>query len=176
MNEILDHILVPRVVGTPGHKSVQEYLKDVMTDLRWTVDTDRFDDKTPNMGYLTFENIIATLNPNAERFLVLACHYDSKYYENFEFLGATDSAVPCAMLINLATVLAKYLDQNRTNNELSIKLLFFDGEEAFRTWTDTDSLYGSRHLAARWEKEGLLPKIVSSTLFSPANFLNGKIF
>lgn len=160
MNEILDHILVPRVVGTAGHKSVQKYLKDVMTDLRWTIDTDRFDDKTPNMGVLTFENIIATLNPNAERFLVLACHYDSKYFANSEFLGATDSAVPCAMLINLATVLAKYLDQNRTNNELSIKLLFFDGEEAFKDWTDTDSIYGSRHLAARWEKEGFLPKIV----------------
>ena len=26
-------------------------------------------------------------------------------------------------------------------------MILFDGEEAFKTWTDTDSLYGSRHLA-----------------------------
>jgi len=26
-------------------------------------------------------------------------------------------------------------------------LVFFDGEEAFVTWTNTDSLYGARHLA-----------------------------
>lgn len=25
--------------------------------------------------------------------------------------------------------------------------MFFDGEESFEEWTDTDSLYGSRHLA-----------------------------
>lgn len=28
--------------------------------------------------------------------------------------------------------------------------MFFDGEEAFRDWTQTDSLYGSRHLAKLW--------------------------
>jgi len=27
--------------------------------------------------------------------------------------------------------------------------VFFDGEEAFVKWTDTDSLYGSRHLAKK---------------------------
>lgn len=32
---------------------------------------------------------------------------------------------------------------------MSLQLVFFDGEEAFEEWTDTDSLYGSRHLAER---------------------------
>ena len=27
------------------------------------------------------------------------------------------------------------------------------GEEAFKQWTDTDSLYGSRHLAEKWSQE-----------------------
>lgn len=30
-------------------------------------------------------------------------------------------------------------------------LIFFDGEEAFKEWTATDSLYGSRNLASKWE-------------------------
>lgn len=34
-------------------------------------------------------------------------------------------------------------------SDIAVQLIFFDGEEAFREWTDTDSLYGSRHLAAQ---------------------------
>lgn len=32
-----------------------------------------------------------------------------------------------------------------------MQLVFFDGEEAFKEWTDTDSLYGARHLANKWK-------------------------
>ena len=31
-------------------------------------------------------------------------------------------------------------------------LLFFDGEEAFKSWSATDSIYGSRHLVTKWSK------------------------
>lgn len=161
MEEILDNILVPRVVGTPGHEQVNRYIKQTLNALGWQVDVDRFQDKTPNMGELTFENIIATLNPSAERFLILACHYDSKYFANEEFLGATDSAVPCAMLINLAVVLREKFEQSKAATDISVKMVFFDGEEAFLEWTKTDSIYGARHLAARWQKEGFLRQIVS---------------
>ena len=37
-----------------------------------------------------------------------------------------------------------------------IDLIFFDGEEARGEWTDTDSVYGSRHLAAKWLADGTL--------------------
>lgn len=59
-------------------------------------------------GRLPFNNIIATLDPSAKRRLVLACHHDSKYYSpqwQREFHGATDSAVPCAMMLELAQAL-----------------------------------------------------------------------
>jgi glutaminyl-peptide cyclotransferase len=32
-------------------------------------------------------------------------------------------------------------------------MVFFDGEEAFKTWSDHDSLYGSRHLAHKWNQQ-----------------------
>lgn len=66
------------------------------------------------------------------------------------------------MLINLATVMDGYLNQIRGNSDVSLKLLFFDGEEAFLDWSRTDSIYGARHLAQKWEDEGFLPKIVRS--------------
>lgn len=92
MNMLLDNILIPRVVGTEGHTKVKKFIIKTMKELNWHVETDPFEDKTPNLGTLKFENIIASINPNANRFLILACHYDSKYFKNQEFLGATDSA------------------------------------------------------------------------------------
>lgn len=29
-------------------------------------------------------------------------------------------------------------------------MIFFDGEEAFKEWSATDSIYGARHLAQKW--------------------------
>lgn len=87
VNELLDNILVPRVVGTQSHKNVFNYITEELHKLEWNVEIDEFKEKTPNFGSLTFKNIIGTLNPNAERYLVLACHYDSKYFENEIFYG-----------------------------------------------------------------------------------------
>lgn len=162
----MDTILIPRVPGTEGHAKVKKFIIDEMSSFGWYVDTDKFTNKTPIFGDVEFENIIATPNPNAERYLTLACHYDSKYMTKFEFTGATDSAVPCAIMMNLAKTLHKYYKQ-LTDTGLSLQFIFFDGEEAFQEWTATDSIYGARHLAAKWEKEGFLEKIVSGFGFNP---------
>ncbi|CAH0563861.1 unnamed protein product [Brassicogethes aeneus] len=146
INNVLDNILIPRVVGTKNHKKVFDYISKELEDLDWHVEIDEFTDNTPKFGKLTFKNIIAKLNPNAERYLTLACHYDSKYFPSNDFVGATDSAVPCAMLLNVARVLRSNLDAVK-NNDLSLQLVFFDGEEAFVNWGPKDSIYGARHLA-----------------------------
>lgn len=39
---------------------------------------------------------------------------------------------------------------------LSLMMVFFDGEEAFLEWSKSDSLYGSRHLAAKMESTTFL--------------------
>lgn len=36
-------------------------------------------------------------------------------------------------------------------SDLTLRFIFIDGEEAFRLWSDTDSLYGARHMAANLE-------------------------
>lgn len=77
-----------------------------MLQLGWHVDQDRFTDNTP-LGPMNFTNIVAQHNPTAKRFLVLACHYDSLMLKGVEnFVAATDSAVPCAMMLQLAKILA----------------------------------------------------------------------
>ena len=79
-----------------------------LQNLGWAIEEDSFQDSTP-YGTKNFTNIIATFQPEAKRKLTLACHFDSKYYENIRFIGATDSAVPCAMLLDLAKTLDIYL-------------------------------------------------------------------
>jgi len=98
---------------------------------------------------------MARHNPTAKRYLMLGCHYDSKYFKEFDFVAATDSAVPCALMLNMAKVLKDQLHRS----EISLMLVFFDGEEAFENWSNKDSLYGSRHLAELWEKRGFLNSI-----------------
>ncbi|XP_053608049.1 glutaminyl-peptide cyclotransferase-like [Plodia interpunctella] len=147
---ILDEILIPRVVGTPNHEKVGNYISNQMRGLGWDVTENVFPDNTPIFGTLNFKNIIAKLNPDADRYLVLACHYDSKYTREHVFVGATDSAVPCAMMINLAKVMSKQLDKLK-KDRLSLMFIFFDGEEAFLQWGPKDSIYGARHLAEKWE-------------------------
>lgn len=76
----------------------------------WAIDLDSFRSSTPR-GQVTFSNIVATLDPSAPRRLLLACHYDSKALPPDPrapekiFLGASDSAVPCAMILELVTSL-----------------------------------------------------------------------
>ena len=78
-----------------------QHIRTQMTQLGWHLQNDPFVDSTP-FGPKTFTNIIAVQNPSAFRRLTLACHFDSKYFEKFDFIGATDSAVPCAMIIDVA--------------------------------------------------------------------------
>uniref|UniRef100_A0A0N5AIH1 Glutaminyl-peptide cyclotransferase n=1 Tax=Syphacia muris TaxID=451379 RepID=A0A0N5AIH1_9BILA len=148
---LLNPIMTPRIVGTPGHKRVAMYLKQVLQDAGFEVEWDRFSDRTP-YGVKTFRNLIATFDSTAPKRLVLSCHYDSKIMKEGEFIGATDSAVPCAMLLDLALSLSRYL-KLQTNPQVTLQLIFFDGEEAFVNWTSTDSIYGSRHLADLWSNK-----------------------
>lgn len=87
LNRVLDNILIPRIVGTENHEKVVKYIVKEMKRLKWHIHIDEFTENVPIFNRITFKNIIATLNPNAERYLVLACHYDSKYFKNEIFEG-----------------------------------------------------------------------------------------
>lgn len=108
---------------------------------------------------MPFVNLIMTRDPpwtqpgDVGR-LTLVAHYDSKR-EPKGFIGATDSAAPCAMIMHAArsvdaaltkkweAMAAEGLD-NGLEEEQGLQILFLDGEEAFVNWSDSDSLYGAR--------------------------------
>lgn len=149
----LNMLLQPRVSGTPENKVIQDFLIKTLKSLNWDTEEDEFIAMTP-FGNRAFKNIIATKDPRAENRLAFAAHYDSKYFKGQNFIGATDSAVPCAILLDLAHSLNSALESaaNVQRPSTTLQLIFFDGEEAFVEWNDNDSIYGSRHLAQKWSK------------------------
>ncbi|OWK15660.1 QPCTL, partial [Cervus elaphus hippelaphus] len=135
-NTFLRPLLVVRTPGSPGNLQL-----------------DPFTASTP-LGPLDFGNVVATLDPGAARHLTLACHYDSKLFPSGSapFVGATDSAVPCSLLLELAQALDQELGKAKERAApVTLQLLFLDGEEALKEWGPKDSLYGSRHLAQLME-------------------------
>ncbi|XP_076443019.1 glutaminyl-peptide cyclotransferase-like [Babylonia areolata] len=148
-------LAVPRVPDTPGSLFARSHITKWMTAAGWSVEEDTFLDSTPLYGHRRFTNVVATLNPNRSRRVVVACHYDSKLMPGPQaFVGATDSAVPCALMLDSALQLRHFLVERENptaaSSGLTVQFIFFDGEEAFVQWRPTDSLYGSRHLAQRW--------------------------
>lgn len=101
-----------------------------MASLGWRVEEDRFDHNTV-IGPVTFTNIIATLDPNAARRMVIACHYDSKVTPR-GFLAATDSAVPCAQMINLAHTLKAELQSTKNKQVICHHYLNLGSPRVFK--------------------------------------------
>lgn len=103
-------------------------------------------------------NIIARRPGSSGRVIILAAHYDTKLINDFRFVGANDGASGAGLLLAIAPILAKqdYLH--------AIWLVWLDGKEPIREWSDRDSLYGSRHAAAKLKAEGSVPNIAALVL------------
>ena len=170
---LLSPILVPRVPGSEGSKQVLNHFVDFFkTNLpKWEISFQNSTSTRPRSGgrQIPFVNMIVTRDPpwatagEVSR-LTLVAHYDSKITP-YGFIGATDSAAPCAMLLHIARSIDEALTQKWEAAQAAgmeqdlledtvnkgVQILLLDGEEAFATWTDTDSLYGARSLAENWE-------------------------
>ena len=79
-----------------------------------------------------------------------------------QIVGANDGGSSAALLLEMARVL------RRRTNRFTYWLVFFDGEEALKQWTASDSLYGSRHLAEKLFREGNLDQIKALILVDMA--------
>jgi hypothetical protein len=168
---LLSPILVPRVPDTADHARVQEhFISFVRTHLdpSWTVEWHNTTSTTPATGAreVPFQNLILRRDPPWIRArgaagegevarLTLAAHYDSLYQPE-GFVGAVDSAVPCALLLFVARAVDRALTRRWESTDMGpdagegleeekgVQILLLDGEEAWERWSDEDSLYGSR--------------------------------
>lgn len=159
-----------RVPGSEGSREVREFIIEHFNSTlagEWAVETQPFEEN----GY-NFTNLVMTLQNNASEYVVLAAHYDTKI-EPAGMVGAIDSAASCAALMYAAQFLAHVARHERateqatletvgpvvTGSALGVKIVFFDGEEAFEEWGPEDSIYGARRLAAQWLADGTMPSV-----------------
>jgi glutaminyl-peptide cyclotransferase len=142
----------PRYIGSENHKKLEHYIIDHLKGDE--VEDDAFTADTVE-GKFPIRNIIAKFSGTKDGVIVIMGHYDTNYpLRSIGYVGANDGGSSTAILLEFANQL-----RGKKRDGYSVWLVWTDGEEAVRKWSDTDSLYGTRHLAEKWEKDGTLKKI-----------------
>jgi len=142
--------LGPRPPQSDALEKTRVYIGNQLRLAGWTLERQEFADETPR-GLVRFANLVARFHPPQKTppSFLLCSHYDTKIFDTFRFVGANDAGSSTGLLLEMARVLGRYPDL-----AAKVELVFFDGEEAFETFSDTDGLYGSRHFANQLGPEG----------------------
>lgn len=144
--------LGPRPLGSQGHAKAEQFILDHLQGAQ--IDQDKFTTQTA-AGSFAMNNIVAKFAGKKDGIIVLAGHYDTNYpLRETSFVGANDGGSNVGLMLEIASQLRQHPPEG-----YSVWLLFTDGEEATKEWTDADSVYGSKHLAKRWAQDGTAAKI-----------------
>ena len=134
-------------------RQAQSYVIGQLKSYGCQVEDHDFHASTP-IGDLPMKNIVAKIPGTGPGIILLLTHYDTKRIDNF--VGAEDGGSSTGLMLEMARLLCGGPKQRN-----AVWIAFLDGEETQATmeWSDADSLYGSRELAARLAVSGDLKKI-----------------
>lgn len=142
----------PRPSGSPAILQAQDYILSELKSYGCPVEVDSFNADTP-VGRLPMKNILVKIPGDKSSIILLGTHYDTVLRKDIQFVGADDGGSSTGVMLELARLLCPKHGRN------AVWIAFFDGEEAMKAWSDTDSRYGSRQMAAKFAASGDLPKI-----------------
>ena len=143
--------LGPHPAGSDAIEKARDYIEEQLRHSGWQVTRQTFTDDTPR-GKIHFVNLIARFSGDtnaASPSFLLCSHYDTKLFDAIRFVGANDGGSSTGLLLELARVLGQHQSLAR-----KVELVFFDGEEAYENFSETDGLYGSRYFAKQLQSEG----------------------
>jgi glutaminyl-peptide cyclotransferase len=146
----------PRPVNSDALHKTQDYIRTELKANGCTSDEDDFNAATP-IGSMPMKNIIAKIPGTSNDIILLLTHYDTLRLDNF--VGAVDGGSSTGLMLEMARILCA------KKQPLGVWIAFLDGEEAQvvvdgqAQWTDADSVYGSRELAARMALSGDLNRV-----------------
>jgi Zn-dependent M28 family amino/carboxypeptidase len=147
----------PRWPTGPGHVQAEAFLRGHFAHDQ--LEEDAFVADTP-IGPVGMRNFIVRFPGKKDGAIILATHYETNYpLRKINFVGANDGAATTGLLMAVADQLRAQTAGGKKLDGYSVWLVFFDGEEAIRSWSESDSTYGSRHLAAKWGRDGTLQRI-----------------
>ena len=141
----------PRPPATDAIHRTQDYLRMQLRSFGCAIDEDDFHSQTP-VGSVEMKNLIAKIPGEGPGIILLLTHYDTARIDNF--VGADDGGSSTGLMLEMARLLCT--EKKQPN---SVWIAFLDGEEALLKWSDTDSVYGSRELAARLAVSGDLKRV-----------------
>lgn len=157
----------PRPPDTPNIRREQAYLVSQLKSFGCHVSEDNFQAQT-GVGKLSMENIIAKIPGRNPGIVLLLSHYDTLRLPGF--VGADDGGSSTALLLEIAHDLCG----QPKPRPLALWIAFVDGEEDqtnFQTareaqtiWSDNNSLFGSRELAASMDLSGDLKRVKAMLL------------
>jgi glutaminyl-peptide cyclotransferase len=141
-----------RPIGSANHKKLEDY---ILAHLKGDdVESDSFEADTV-AGKFPVHNIIAKFPGEKDGIIVIAGHYDTNLpLKGTGYVGANDGGSTTAILLEFANQL-----RGKKRDGYSVWLVWTDAEEAVQKWSAEDSLYGTKHLAARWQQDGTAKKI-----------------
>jgi len=141
-----------RASGSANLSKLRDWIISQLKSVGGEPFTDSFDGQTPS-GPVPMTNLILKFAGTSGKAIVVTGHYDTKNIPMVNFVGANDGGSSTGFLLEFARAIASAKHRD------DIYVVFFDGEEALGKWTDTDSRYGSRHLAAKWLADGTLARV-----------------
>lgn len=164
----------PRPPGSQGIHTAQSYIIGQLKNFGCHVEEHDFHGSTP-IGDFTMKNIIAKTSGTSSGIVLYATHYDTLHMANF--VGADDGGSGTGTMLELARVLCA------RKNVVNVWIVFFDGEEAQGRWTDKDSVrwtdtnstYGSREMAASMALSGDIKRVKAMILADMIGSSNLKI-
>jgi len=163
----------PRPAGSEAIEKARKYIEDQLRHSGWQVTRQAFTDDTPR-GKIHFVNLLARFPGNANTAspsFLFCSHYDTKLFDNIHFVGANDGGSSTGLLLELARVLGQHASIAK-----NVELVFFDGEEAYENFSETDGLYGSRYFAKQLQTEGAKPPARSAARSIADGFRGGILF
>lgn len=141
----------PRPAGSDALEKSGAYIEEQLRLYGWNTRRQAYTDDTPR-GKTHFVNLIAqfgTQKKATSPVFLLCTHYDTKVFDTIRFVGANDGGSSTGLILELARVIGQH-----PMLASKIELVFFDGEEAFEQFSDTDGLYGSRYFARQLQGSG----------------------
>ena len=144
-----------RPLGSAGHKKAEDFIHGHLKGDQ--VEDDAFTESTPQ-GNFPVRNIIAKYPGKKPGIVVFASHYETNIWLPKTYVGANDGGSSTGLLLEFAGLLREKV-KNGPMDGYSVWLVFTDGEEAMQRDWSSDSLYGSKHLAQKWQQDGTAKQI-----------------
>lgn len=143
----------PRPADSAALESLRGYIEGEFKKVGVPMYRHAFQSETP-VGPRNMVNLYGVVQGDKEGIILLGNHYETKEFnDGTVFVGANDAGSTTAWMIEMARAMGP------TRQGYTVWLCFFDGEEAFKKWSESDSLYGSRAFVTKLRETGDLSNV-----------------